>query len=138
MNNCSCVYMAVDCEAVYKVLKSEISTAKKQLVCCECNRRIPIGEKYEFIQNTLCWEKNIYTHITCLDCKSIKDSFFKCGYHYEHIIEDLEFHIEEYAGEISSDCIVSLTKRAKGMVCDMIEKYWDDWDMDEYWGYEDE
>ena len=38
----------------------------------------------------------------------------------------LEEHINEMCDEISSDCIVPLTKRAKDIVCDMIEDCWGD------------
>jgi hypothetical protein len=36
----------------------------------------------------------------------------------------LSYHIEYMKGEISSDCLVSLTPNARATVCEMIERDW--------------
>lgn len=124
MGNCGCVY--VDTSTNNSCLRQKLITARKECDCCECGEKIPIGTQYEdyvgICEGEMFWCK------TCLDCLSIRKSFFCDGFEFEGMIERLEEHIIEMGGDISSDCITTLTKGAKGMVCDMIEEYWEGYD----------
>ena len=41
------------------------------------------------------------------------------------IFEYLKEHINEMGGEISEDCIIQLTPKARDKVCGIIEDYWE-------------
>lgn len=122
MSECSCVYDDID-HGCY-TLKDVNYRAKEDLFCCECSRIIQKGKDYNYSQ--IISEGTIKTYKTCLDCLSIRKSFFQCGWFYKILIDDLKYHIDEMCGRISSDCIVSLTPRAKDIVCDMIQESWVD------------
>jgi len=122
MNNCSCI--PVDTNFDTSCIENKIKKANTEYVCCECGGTIQIGERYEYYHGKC--EGDTFSCNTCLDCLSIRKAFFYEGHEYEGMFIYLEEHINEKCGEISSDCITPLTKRAKDMVCDMIEESWGD------------
>ncbi len=124
MGNCSCVY--VDNSGDNVCIKQKVQVARKPNQCHECDRKINVGEKYEYYFGKTDGES--FYSITCLDCVSIRESFFCDGYNFGGTYVYLEEHINEMDGEISSDCIIGLTPRAKDIVCGMIEKCWNDCD----------
>ena len=122
---CGCVYTGIDEDSCYTTLKDKILIAKKTYECVECQCLIKVGDKFNFFQGTHSDSTGISTYHTCLDCLSIINEFFCDGWCYGACLESLEEHIEDMDGNILSECIVSLTKKAKDRVCDMIEKCWD-------------
>ena len=121
MNDCSCVY--VDGYDSPELYNSKIRKAKKRHRCCECGRVIKIEEKYEVVEAK--YSDVFETFKTCEDCLTVRASFFCSGAVHCCMWEDLREHLQAIDGEISSDCLIPLTKRARDRVCDMIEKVWE-------------
>lgn len=127
--DCACVYVGgYDGPNLYWV---KMRIARKPNTCIECERTIEPGEKYEHDQSR--YEDWWSSHVTCLDCKSIRDSFFCDGWLFGSMLDNLHEHIENMNGEIASECIVPLTPRAREMVCEMIEKAWEIFEDEEEW-----
>jgi hypothetical protein len=103
--------------------------ARKIHKCGECSREILPGEQYEYATGG-CSDSIIDQHKTCADCLSVRDSFFCNGWMYGVMWEQLWEHIFDMGGEIDSSCIVPLTPKAQGDVCDLIEQVWAD-DLEE-------
>jgi len=121
--DCSCTVYVGDCDNAD--FHSETSpVAKKIHTCSECNRIIHVGEKYS--REFGIWDGRAETFKICHDCLSIRDQFFKEGWFYGQIIEDLNNYIVEVNGDIPSNCLIELTKPARDNICDMIEKYWEE------------
>lgn len=64
---------------------------------------------------------------TCLDCVSIRDSFFpKGGYITGDILDTIQEHIiYELAGEVDEKCIIPLTPKARSIVFNMMAEGWE-------------
>jgi len=124
MDNCACVY--TECDNSATILSDKVVMARKDHKCYECRRVIKKGEQYEYVSG-LC-DGDFFTHKTCTDCASIRGSFFCESWNYGQILEDLRYHLDDLDGQVSSDCVTSLTPRAKEMVLDMIQKIWDERD----------
>jgi hypothetical protein len=122
MDKCSCVYVG-DYEHP-EFHRAVTRKAIKEHVCCECNRTIRRGEKYEYVSGM--WDAYISNHKTCGDCLSIRDVFYCEGFFYTMLKESLWEHLRDVDGEVSEDCFVELTLGARSVVCDMIEKIWED------------
>ena len=119
MSNCSCIYIGnyEEC-SFYKELNI---VARKYYVCCECGRKINIGDYYK--KSVGKWDGEFRTFKTCVDCVSIINEFFCDGQKFGMIFEDLRTHMES-GGEISEDCLLGLTNDARYKVFDMIEEGW--------------
>ncbi len=120
MSECGCVY--VDVENTAKVATTTTPTAKKSHWCCECHREILPGEEYERVDGL--WEV-FETYKTCEDCLGVRNEFFCEAWEYEFVWERMYDHIRDVFGEISSSCLVELTKPARDKICDMIEQWWE-------------
>jgi len=121
---CSCtvdVYVDDYCKCL---LAPRISKALLLHKCNECNEEIQINEEYLF--EITKYDGVISTHTTCLSCYSIRQVFFSSGWYYGQLIEDMETFVIDCGGELSVPCLLQLTPRARGMVCDMIEEGWED------------
>lgn len=124
MSGCSCIRVSHDGNA-YQEIEWESRTATEETTCCECGRSIHPGEEYEhFVGESEPGE--IDTYHTCSDCLSIRSSFFCGDWNFEMILEDLGEHVYEVQGEISSDCLLGLTPRARSMVLSMIDEVFDE------------
>lgn len=123
MGDCACICVDLDNTAEFS--RSTILRARKEHICDECSRIIVPGEKYEYVTGK--WDGEFSSFKTCSDCLSVRKSFFCAGYEYTRIFDDLADHIWDMDGEISSDCLAPLTKRARDTVCDMIEDHWEKW-----------
>jgi hypothetical protein len=121
MNDCACVYASAG--ESYSVGSTLMRRARIKHTCGECNRTINPGEIYEY--QTGCCDGQWYDAKTCSDCLSMRKSFFCKGYAFNGIWDDLHCHIDGMFGEISSECIVKLTPRAREMVCELIEEVWE-------------
>jgi hypothetical protein len=121
MNNCSCVYVGDYNRTNFYDSKS--IKASKSHECCECGGRILPGNHYEKISGN--WG-GVFSHFTtCLDCVAIRAAIFCEGWHFEVLFDNLIEHIRETGGEISEDCLAGLPPRARGLVCDLIQDYWE-------------
>ena len=127
MSDCSCVYVG-ECEEI-EALTHKKRVAHKTYMCSECNSDIHVGQTYEYFHGV--FYGKFYTYRTCLDCLSVQKSFFCKGRVFRGTWEMLEDHIYGMDGQISSDCLVPLTKPARDKVCDKIEDYWEKWEDDD-------
>lgn len=123
MSKCGCIYVDND-EFVTMIKKELVNHARKRHTCNECGRTINIKEPYEYHFYTFDGKTTI--HKFCIDCISLRDTFFCEGYTYEQIRGYLIEHIEEMEGKISSDCILNLTPGASEFVLDEIQKVFDE------------
>jgi hypothetical protein len=105
--------------------------ARKRHCCSECSRTIEPGETYERTWGK--FDGGVETYKTCVDCLSVRDSFFCDGWGYTVVWQDLQEHLSEvvrFGDGVSSDCMAPLTKAARDKVCDLIEEIWEDMDDD--------
>jgi hypothetical protein len=92
--------------------------------CCECDRTIEKGEAYELVRGK--WDGMFNEFKTCMDCQSAKEVFC-CSFIYTRLWEDLRSILFETGSELpSADCMMSLTKRARDMMCDLLEECWEE------------
>ena len=122
MSDCSCIYIDADVEPEF--CNQRLPIARKEHTCCECARKIEPGETYEAFSGK--WEGDFHTFKTCTDCLSIRHAFFCESWICGETYQDLWEHISEVDGQISTDCILSLSPRAKERVLDMIDRLWED------------
>lgn len=124
MSECACVYVDTDSGERCDFHAEEMRMARKQHRCDECRRTIEPGERYEYARGR--WGKEFEAFKTCADCLSIRNTLFCGGWFYGMLLEDLATHVSDMGGEISETCLATLTPRARGMVCEMIEGIWED------------
>jgi len=124
MSNCTCI-VDIDFNDAAEISTSTIRKARKSHECCECDREIIVGEHYE--EATLLYDGSWDRYRTCLDCLSVRSAMF-CGcWYYTHTWEELEESLRERWEELPpSSAMMALTPRAREMVCDMIEKIWEE------------
>lgn len=96
--------------------------ARKHHKCCECSRVIIPGETYR--DESGIWDKP-KSFKTCRDCLSIRNAFFCGNWIYREVMDNLYDHLREFDGEVSSDCIVELTPKAKDVVFGIIDEIWE-------------
>jgi hypothetical protein len=107
----------------FTLLKAKVVKSRGVWKCCECGKDIQIGEEYLYEKGKC--EGTFYTYKTCLDCVKVRDILFCNGFYYIQLWETLREHLE-YNGEIAENCISQLTPRGREMVCELIERNWDD------------
>ena len=106
------------------LLNGRFIKARKEHTCLECYRIIHKGEEY--FREVWVYDGDMSTHKTCEDCYSLRQVFFSNGWYYGQLIEDMSDFVGDCGGEVSIPCMLQLTARARGMVCDMIEDTWGD------------
>jgi len=121
--SCDCAYVDVDCSGI--ILEQRLYKARKQHQCCNCGRVIESKEEYEKAVGI--WDGDFDTYKTCEACLSLRAAFFCGSYHFD-FYEDLRNHIDYVGGQISSDCILSLTPKAKDFILDLIDEYFEYYD----------
>ena len=126
--SCGCINVYYD-DSVADFYREKIIKARKVHKCCECSKEIQRGEQYERIVGK--WDGDMYTYKTCMDCVSIRKTFFCNGWIFEHMYEDVREHIFDMGGNISSGCLTKLTRHARNEICDMIEEYWERYEDDD-------
>ena len=97
-----------------------IVTARKEHKCYECGDIIKPKEQYENCSGK--WDGEMKSFKTCLVCKEIRDAFF-CSWTYGEVFLNLEEEICETDGNLSQECINSLSEPAKKIVIGMIDDY---------------
>ena len=124
MSSCSCADVCGwdDGEAV-ACYRRRVVKARMLCRCYECAAPIARGDMHQC--ETGVSDGRWFTTRTCLDCASVQESFFGCGWVSGGVWEDLREHIEATNGEISSACLVSLTPAARVRVCELIEEEWE-------------
>ena len=121
---CACVYVDFTSDVLPRNRITKEVDAVSNNCCCECKEIIKTGERYR--KETVEWDNGCKTkNNTCYGCISIRDTFFCDGWYYEMIFECLKEHINEMGGEISEDCLIQLTPKARDKVCKIIEDYWE-------------
>lgn len=122
MTSCGCVNVYVS--DFYEDVANDIIVMKESFfdfTCCECGKEFENGDKYErYVGQMYDDEPKIYR--TCMDCISIRDEFFCNGWIFTRILEDVENHVEDVGGDISAECLLRLTPRAREMIFDMIDE----------------
>jgi len=122
MPDCGCIY--IDDYEVAKCGTQKTQKARKEHKCTECGRTIQPGEEYEYYWGV--WDYGPETYKTCMDCLSIRESFFCKGYIFSNLYQDLIEHIYYEGGQITSECLTPLTKTAREQVCEIIERVWEE------------
>ena len=100
--------------------KERHRTARKQHMCCECNRLIEKGEKYLYESGI--WKDEPKSFKTCVDCESVRNTFF-CTHIYEMVWEDMEQLVYDCDGQLSSEKMERLTPAARDRLCGLIDDY---------------
>jgi len=121
MSGCACVYPTEADGPEFSNIRYR--KARKEHKCCECEKVIEKGERYEIIAGK--WDGDVSTFKTCLDCAAIRDELFCHGHTFEYLYHDLNEHIRDTDGQIAPSCLVKLPRRARNIICDMIDRYWE-------------
>jgi len=121
--DCACT-VGTDVEDRVTLIENKFVKSRKEHKCSECCGAIPKG--VEYFKETWAYDGRIDHHKTCEDCYSLRQVFFSSGWYYSQLIEDMETFVIDCGGELSVPCLLQLTPRARGMVCDMIERGWED------------
>lgn len=122
MMECSCNISMNDGECA-EFASEKIVTARKTHLCCECRKKIQPGEKYEYVSGV--WEGRFEHYKTCLDCVSMRKSFFHIWV-YTDVWESFKNEMDCCAWQVPESCMAKLTPGARAKVCEMIEQYWDE------------
>jgi len=117
--DCSCT-IDIDHDGGPDCYKEKIVTAMKKHKCGECLKEILPGEGYEYVSGI--WDGDPESYKTCLDCKSIRDTFFG-SWTYTSVWED--FRDNFMWEDIPEACIAGLTPGARSRVCEFIETGWE-------------
>ena len=126
---CGCV--CVDNDEVYTPIVDQMEVALRSHKCTECRRSIGAGEEHELSHRChrhagLLFRGTIgggalETFRTCRDCLSVRREFFCDGWVFGGIWVDVEYHVEDLEGEVSSECLLRLTPVARFRVIDIID-----------------
>lgn len=119
---CSCT-ISIDHDGGPACHKEKIVTARKAHRCYECFKDILPGEKYEYVSGI--WDGSPSTYKTCLDCKSIRDTFFD-SWTYTEVWSNFQDEFGYSGSDIPESCISELTPGARARVCEFIENGWED------------
>ena len=117
---CSCT-IDIDHDEGPSCSKEKIQTARKKHICSECLKDILPGEKYEYIFGV--WDGDPHVYKTCLDCKSIRDTFFD-SWMFTQVWENFQDEFGYHDSIIPESCITELTPVASARVCEFIENSW--------------
>lgn len=120
MNNCGCVLVEdYDGPEFYY---SKLMRARKAHRCDECRAEIRCGQDYERVSGK--WDGHVDTFKTCTACLSLRTVFFCDGFLHSGLMDALRHHVDAIDGQISSECILKLTPRARDVVFGIIEDVW--------------
>jgi hypothetical protein len=119
---CSCT-INVDHDGGPSFHNENIQTARKKHRCYECLKDILPGEKYEYVSGV--WDGDFMVYKTCLDCKSIRDTFFDSWF-YTQVWENFQDEFGYHDSVVPESCIAELTPGARDRVCEYIENSWED------------
>ncbi len=118
---CACT-INIDYDGESSFHKQKIQTARKKHRCYECLKDIQPGEKYEYVSGV--WDGDLLVYKTCLDCKSIRDTFFD-SWIYTNVWDNFQDEFGYYDSIVPESCIAELTPGARARVCEYIENNWE-------------
>jgi len=127
MDRCGCVYVGVD--EYTRTIAKNIATARVEHICSECGVTIKKGESYERYKGY--FDGSLFTNKTCKDCLSIREEFFCGGWLWGEVMSAMWEHISDMDGSISTECLLGLTKGAREKILDMIDRYWEEIDLED-------
>ena len=146
MSGCACIYVG-DMECCTEEIYCSKPKAYFKHQCGECGGTIKPGERYERFVGYSASEmesydylaegqgfrgdRDIFVGVTCLDCLSVRNEMFCEGFCWGAIWEDVNEHISDVEGQISSECLEALTPGARAMMIDSIDECWAEMDEDE-------
>ena len=120
-----CTISSTGYDSFCTVLKHKIVIARKNHLCSECGKTIIAKSSYNYFAGV--FDGDFHVSKTCLDCCSLRDTFFpNGGYTFGYVRDYVAEQIHSLGGEVSSECILSLTDKAKKFVFDKIEAMWKD------------
>jgi len=122
---CTCTIDGLCGEDTYDDHEEKILTHNKNYVilkCGECGREIGHGEEYE-------WYRGIYdgqrcTHITCLDCLSLRFYFFG-DWAFETLWDCFRDSMDDCGWEVPEKCLSKVTPATRAKICEYIEREWE-------------
>ena len=129
---CGCIYIVYGDYDERYYYRRRVRPTTQGVKCSECRRALRPLEEHERVHAE--WQDGPQTYRTCDDCRSIIDAFFCNGFIHGTVLEDLQNHIDDMLGEISSGCIVDLTPKARERVCRYIEETWANLEADGFYG----
>ena len=88
--SCSCSCYDGDYD-LPEFCRTEMPRARKEHFCCECDRTIRVGEKYERVSGK--WDGALAEFKTCLGCSRLRDVCCRPPFMMlrEHIIESFDY-----------------------------------------------
>ena len=115
------IYSADDAE-LYDFSSSVIHTARKPHICEECGRTIQVGEKYEACRGL--YEKEWATDKTCVDCLSLRNTFF-CSWIFGTIWEEFREWLRDWWWRDGKELwkLENLTPKAREHVLEIISEW---------------
>ena len=116
MSDCACIYVEDFDPAEF--CNSRIVTAKKKHECCECDKEILPGSKYEYAAGS--WEGHFAVYKTCSVCLELRNEFFCESWFFTQVREYLYNHIQEVDGDLGEGCLCDLSPDARVVVANMI------------------
>jgi hypothetical protein len=123
--NCACVCIDTDFDPV-KIISITNPVSRTRRRCKECRRIIEKGEAYQAIKYSC--DGRASMHTICSECENIREIFFCEGSVFTSLMEDLETHIFDIGGQVSSECLLSLSPKARNIVFGIIEAAWAEFD----------
>ena len=144
MSECGCISCHVDEECgLYNKEQDKYCMEHNEVMCVECERIIDpfiphvkeVNVCYENLNDHLepCENSPVEIYRTCHTCKQLRDEFFCDGWYYGNVLDDIDDHIHDMNGDISSECIVNLSPEARLIIFNSIEYFWNQyWDHDDY------
>ena len=122
-DKCACVEVGDTCY-FNRFYRTQPRRARKTHTCDECSRMINSDEIYFY--TTAMTDGDIWQSKRCIDCESLRKVFFTCGVMHEAMWDDFKYHVETYDGQISSECLLQLTSRAREMAFEIIQERFDE------------
>ena len=101
-DDCGCIYLDVDSDAVEVVT---MRMARKAHRCLECRRDIQPGQRYEVRAQFA--EGSASTFKTCSVCAEIRNAFFCSGWYYGDVWQQVRESMFEDRG-LTSACLEKL------------------------------
>ena len=130
MSECSCVYVGLSqCDEIEVIKERLRHDSKRSYHCCECGGVIEAGTIHEYMFGR--YDGDICRYRTCMDCLSLRKTFFCDGWIYGNTWELFGEHVDNMDGRIEESCIAALTPAARAKVCGMIEDWWERYDNGE-------
>ena len=99
----------------------EVKAAKPHK-CYECGCEIKKGDKYQYW--TVFCEGTIDNFKLCSDCNVIAKTFFRDGWMFGSVIDDLgDYLYGSWKTDLPSNCISKLPPGARDRVCDILQEW---------------